>query len=197
MEAEHIIDEQVTIEETTVGAIYEKSLLWLKKMKTKITLRRLDRLEAIYENPSGGDDTPTHKLITIHLSETEDGVNARLVIDSDIQKKLFDLSLTKTAWGDWVESFWSEFGVEVTEDMLKELYSKRNLGIVNAVDLGKSSIQIIIGLVFVIWIYSSQEDSPLPKILFSLYGVYIIVYYVFIILKNRKRYQDLYPDYVS
>jgi len=95
MKPEHVIDETVTLEETSIDAVYEKCIYWLQNMKAKITLRRQNRLEAIYENPSGADDIPTHKLITIQLSETENGVNVRLTIDSDIQKNCLTYHLPR------------------------------------------------------------------------------------------------------
>jgi len=77
--------------------------------------------------------------------------------------------------------------------MLRRLYPKQNLGIVNAIERGKGFLGIIMGVI-IIYMGVSSKDSLLFRYAYSLFGLYWILMNSIIIIQDWKKMRDLYPN---
>ena len=137
----HIIDEQVTISEGSIEELYDKCKKWLIGKQGFFTMETVNitdenkptRLVAYHQKHRQGAPVGykkfENKIITIHLSETVEGVLLRFTLDHPNPRILNNPKLTSVYWGYLLESLWKHLGLTPNKELLRCIYPKEHLGL--------------------------------------------------------------------
>ena len=204
MEFEQIIDETATIQGADIETVYDDCLAWLKKNRADITLMEKPTLiqanhrRGLYLEMTTPEDW--HKEISIKLEQLDSDVNIHLLMGFPQKGSRTNLKKITSFWPLMVENIWDYIGVEISKELLINLYPVSVLEFI--LDHVKNNvIMSFIALVspIILGIFGNILTSTNLDMM-SIVGYCVMVALLLIWIGGRKYLHvrhllfDLYPD---
>ena len=208
MESEHIIDEQVTIKDADIEDVYDDCIEWLR-MKRSIIIQE-NRPHFVEASHVGS--RPDHeevyedfaKHIRITITPTEDAVQIHIIMD-ELEKnpRVVGYENRRRVWSGLVEELWKHIGVEIDNEVLKQLYSLSKIK--ERIKEHRKNITYIlgifvVGLIFFEYVSLQVLNSPFLYLVYRTNReIYFLIHgiplgrEVLRLFKWRKRLTELYP----
>ena len=126
MEPEHIIDETATIQGADIEKVFDDCVEWLLKNRADITLMnkpiliQANHVRGTWFEPTTPDDW--YKEISIRLEQLDDDVSIHLLMDFSEMGSSTNVRKVKSYWPLIVEKLWRHIGVDISRELLLDLY---------------------------------------------------------------------------
>ncbi|MBL7079819.1 hypothetical protein ISS39_05795 [Candidatus Bathyarchaeota archaeon] len=194
MDPEHIIDETATIQGASIEKVYDRCRSWIWKRRGALIKEKQKPTKLVaYHSIVGGDISTENKVMQIYLSESQEGVSVRLIMDTvskEARRVLINPSLTATYWSYLVESLWTELGIEMDIEWRRRMYPRHHLDTVIAEKRSWTILRCFLSLMI---IAMGLIFEPM-QLIFSLMGFGYLLYTMYQYYQFVRIRDNLYPE---
>ena len=194
-----VIEKKVTIENTDINTVYQKSYRWLNSRLEAEIIEHDEPvfIKAFHSIPSQ-DYYDMAKLISISLKQEQSDVLVEVIFEEPEKNPYLNgYENRRRVWTTMLEQMLNYIGFEIGKSFLQDNFSETDIRNNIREYLGKGLVIFIVMLLISSGFLYLANDPFEYKIVIGFIIIFqfpIIGYFIFEVMKWRKRLRELYPS---